>query len=125
MFGEKLKKLRKEKRLTQGELASFLGISASAVGMYEQNRRSPSISDLSAIARFFGVSTDYLLENKNEEQEVGDVIEELKNRLLCADGLMFNGAPLTDSEIKQLSDAIEVSAAVVLSQKERKNDGQN
>ncbi len=62
MFEINLKKLRKSKRLTQGELASFLGISASAVGMYEQNRRSPSISDVTAIADFFSVTTDYLLE---------------------------------------------------------------
>lgn len=38
---------------------------------------------------------------------------------------MFNGEALTESELKQLSDAIEISAAVVLSQKERKNDEQN
>lgn len=125
MFADKLKKLRKDKHLTQGELASFLGISASAVGMYEQSRRSPSISDVSAIAKFFGVTTDYLLDSQSDEREVGELINELKNRLLCADGLMFNGEALTESELKQLSDAIEISAAVVLSQKERKNDEQN
>lgn len=125
MFADKLKKLRKNKHLTQGELASFLGISASAVGMYEQSRRSPSISDISAIAKFFGVTTDYLLDSQSDEREVGELINELKNRLLCADGLMFNGEALTESELKQLSDAIEISAAVVLSQKERKNDEQN
>ena len=125
MFADKLKKLRKEKHLTQGELAAFLGISTSAVGMYEQNRRSPSISDVSAIAKFFGVTTDYLLDSQSDEREVGELINELKNRLLCADGLMFNGEALTESELKQLSDAIEVSAAVVLSRKERKSNEQN
>lgn len=125
MFAEKLKKLRKSNHMTQGELASFLGLSTSAVGMYEQNRRSPSISDVAAIARFFGVTTDYLLEEDKKEQEVGELISELKNRLLCADGLMFKGETLSDSEIKQLSDAIEVSAAVVLSQKERIKNEKN
>lgn len=72
MFADKLKKLRKDKHLTQGELASFLGISASAVGMYEQSRRSPSISEVSAIAKFFGVTTDYLLDSQSDEREVGD-----------------------------------------------------
>ena len=125
MFGDKLKKLRKSKRLTQGELASFLGISASAVGMYEQNRRSPSISDVTAIADFFSVTTDYLLEEDKKERDVSELIAELKNRLLCADGLMFKGEALTDKELKQLSDAIEVSAAVVHSQKERQSDEKN
>ena len=45
--------------------------------------------------------------------------------MLCADGLMFKGEALTDKELKQLSDAIEVSAAVVLSQKERQSDEKN
>ena len=54
-----------------------------------------------------------------------ELIAELKNRLLCADGLMFKGEALTDKELKQLSDAIEVSAAVVLSQKERQSDEKN
>ena len=75
MFADKLKKLRKNKHLTQGELASFLGISASAVGMYEQSRRSPSISDISAIAKFFGVTTDYLLGRTVQRNFTADPFE--------------------------------------------------
>ena len=59
-------------------------------------------------------------EEDKKERDVSELIAELKNRLLCADGLMFKGEALTDKELKQLSDAIEVSAAVVLSQKRGK-----
>ena len=61
MFGEILKNLRKEKGLSQAELAKILGVSKSTVGMYEQSKRSPR-SDviLMRIAGYFNVSIDYL-----------------------------------------------------------------
>ncbi len=61
MFGEILKDLRKREGLSQAELADILGISKSAVGMYEQNKRSPHSDDLlKRIAGYFGVTIDYL-----------------------------------------------------------------
>ena len=63
MFGEILKDLRKQEGLSQAELADILGISKSAVGMYEQNKRSPHSDDLlKKIAGYFGVTIDYLKE---------------------------------------------------------------
>ena len=61
MFGDILKDLRKQEKLSQAELAEILGISKSAVGMYEQNKRSPHSDDLlKRIAGHFGVTIDYL-----------------------------------------------------------------
>ena len=61
MFGEILRNLRKEKGLSQAELADILGVSKSAVGMYEQSKRSPQKDEiLMRIADYFGVSIDYL-----------------------------------------------------------------
>ena len=61
MFGEILRNLRKEKGLSQAELATILGVSKSTVGMYEQSKRSPHSDDLlMRIAGFFGVTIDYL-----------------------------------------------------------------
>lgn len=61
MFGEVLKDLRKKEGLSQAELAEILGISKSAVGMYEQSKRSPHSDDLlKKIAGHFGVTIDYL-----------------------------------------------------------------
>ena len=61
MFGEILRNLRKEKGLSQAELATILGVSKSTVGMYEQSKRSPhSDAILMRIAGYFGVSIDYL-----------------------------------------------------------------
>ena len=61
-FGERLRKLRKEHDLTQGDLAEHIGVVASAIGKYERVENSyPSVEALIKIADFFNVSIDYLL----------------------------------------------------------------
>ena len=61
IFREKLYQLRKKAGLTQGELAERLGMTASAIGMYERGKREPDIDTLILIADFFGIRTDELL----------------------------------------------------------------
>ena len=61
MLGRRIGALRRERGLSQAELAARLGISPSAMGMYEQGRREPPLELVVAMARFYGVSTDYLL----------------------------------------------------------------
>ena len=61
MLGLRIALLRVEKGWSQAELAKRIGVSASAVGMYEQGRREPSLTLLVHIAQEFVVTTDYLL----------------------------------------------------------------
>lgn len=60
-FKERLKALRKEKKLTQGQLAEVLSYGYTAISNYESGRNEPSIEDLKKIAKYFNVSMDYLL----------------------------------------------------------------
>ena len=60
-FNEKLQELRKNKGLTQEELAEFLFVSRAAVSKWESGRGYPSIDSLKDISRFFSVSIDDLL----------------------------------------------------------------
>lgn len=60
-FGENLKKLRREKELTQEKLAEILGVSFQAVSKWERGETYPDITMLPEIAAFFGVTTDELL----------------------------------------------------------------
>ena len=60
-LGERLQKLRKERRLSQKELAKVLGVSAGIISNYESSERTPSLENLIALATFYRCSTDYLL----------------------------------------------------------------
>ena len=61
MLGDRIALLRRGRGWSQSELARRLHISASAVGMYEQGRREPSLEAVVELASAFGVSVDYLL----------------------------------------------------------------
>lgn len=61
MNGERLKKLRKEKKLTQSELGSKINVTKVSISGYESGNRSPDTDTLQRLADFFEVSTDYLL----------------------------------------------------------------
>ena len=60
-FNEKLQTLRKQKELTQEELAEVLFVSRTAISKWESGRGYPNIDSLKAIAKFFGVTIDGLL----------------------------------------------------------------
>lgn len=60
-FKDRLKELRKEKKLTQVKLGEMLSYGYTAIANYESGRNQPSIPDLKKIASIFNVSMDYLL----------------------------------------------------------------
>ncbi len=60
-FGQKLFQLRKERDLTQDEVGKATGVYKSQVSNWEKDKEKPSIDSIIALAKFFGVSTDYLL----------------------------------------------------------------
>ena len=64
MIGQRIAVLRKNAGMSQAALARTLRVSPSAVGMYEQGRREPSVDILIALSGEFGVSLDYLLSGK-------------------------------------------------------------
>ena len=84
-FNEKLQELRKNKGLTQEELAEVLFVSRTAVSKWESGRGYPSIDSLKEIANYFSVTIDELLsgekiisiaekENKSNIQRICDLL---------------------------------------------------
>lgn len=61
VFSKKLKELRLEKELSQRELAEILKTNNSSVCDWERERSQPDLETLVDIAKYFNVSTDYLL----------------------------------------------------------------
>lgn len=68
-IGEKIKKLRKSKNISQEVLAQYLGISFQAVSKWEKGDTMPDVALIPAIASFFGVSTDELFDFNTYEIE--------------------------------------------------------
>lgn len=60
-FGDILRGLRLENELTQSELGKRIGLSTSAIGMYERGEREPDFEKLEKIAGFFNVNLNFLL----------------------------------------------------------------
>lgn len=61
MLGERIKSLRMCKGLNQVEMAKIFGVTKQSVSNWENENIMPSIDMLIKIAKFFGVSTDYIL----------------------------------------------------------------
>lgn len=61
-FGDNLRTLIEERNMTQKELAIDLHMAPSTLGSYVQNTREPDFSTLKALAKYFDVSIDYLLD---------------------------------------------------------------
>ena len=70
-FGKRLKNLRKEKRLTQKQLAAMIGVRHSVISFYEVGDRIPSVEVIIKLSAALHVSSDYLL--GIEKREVIDV----------------------------------------------------
>lgn len=60
-FGVRLKELRRERGLTQGQVAKRIGVTASIISAYENELRQPSYEVLLKLVRLYDVSADYLL----------------------------------------------------------------
>ncbi len=84
-FNEKLQNLRKQKGLTQEELAEALYVSRTAISKWESGRGYPSIDSLKEIAKFFSVTIDELLssdevlsiaeeDNKQKEKQLKSLV---------------------------------------------------
>ena len=73
-FGDQLTKARKEKELTQEELAEKLNLSRQTILRWEKNQVFPDISNLKAVAQVLDVSFDYLLgEDKIEKDSIAEM----------------------------------------------------
>ncbi|MBQ3100949.1 MAG: helix-turn-helix transcriptional regulator [Clostridia bacterium] len=81
-FNEKLQELRKQKGLTQEELAAALYVSRAAVSKWESGRGYPGIDSLKAISAFFSVTVDEML-SSGELLTIAEEDGKKKSALFC------------------------------------------
>lgn len=104
--GGRIKRLRRQKKLAQSDLAMELGISASYLNLIEHNRRKLTVPLLFAIAGQLGVEPSELVDG-DEGRLVGDLMEVFGDDL-------FADSDLTNLEIRDLAHANPAAARAVL-----------
>jgi len=67
----RLKLLRRERAMSQQQLAAQLGISQQSINKYENHNVEPDITMLSQMADFFGTTIDYLVGRSDERTPPG------------------------------------------------------
>lgn len=104
-FEARLKQLRKEKDITQEQLAKVLNYGRTAIAGYETGRNEPSIQDLNKLSSYFNVSVDYLL-GKSEVRE--SLVKENREEYLPDDVKMIgrNINELTLEQRKAVSNIV-------------------
>jgi transcriptional regulator with XRE-family HTH domain len=117
MLGERLRELRKSKKLTAKQLGEKFNLAESTISGYETGARKPDIELVRSFAKFFGVTTDYLLGVSNtpdltekDEKDIAKRMDKIKEDLKKAkdtDGLNFYGEPMSEEAIESLLEAIE------------------
>ena len=110
-IGSTIKKLRRERDMTQEQLAEYLGITANAVSQWECDRTAPDISQLPVLVRIFNVSADELLEIDISKKE--DEIMELHNKIyeLSQVGLHKEAFEFARNAYKKYPDSYELMYA--------------
>ena len=63
-IADRIQSLRKEKGISQEELADQVGVSRQAVSKWESEQSSPEVDKIILLSEYFGVTTDYLLKGK-------------------------------------------------------------
>ncbi len=110
-FKEVLKKLRKDRGLSQIELASKLGVSPGLIGMYETGNRKPSYEMLEAMGDFFNVSTDFLQGRESgSEYYLNPEVAQLAEEMSSKPGLrvLFDASrDLSEDSLKMFAQMIE------------------
>lgn len=103
-IGQRMRELRKEKNITQPELAKMLGVSNGAIGNWETGNRQPDDAAKIRMADIFGVSVDYLLGRTDDKKNTANY-EDLKFAL-------FGGAAnITDdmmAEVRQFAEMVKL-----------------
>ena len=122
-FADTLKRLRLSKGLTQEELANGTGLAKSSISMYESGRRKPSFEVLEAFADFFNVDMNTLWETRptdahdkddlpdltpKDEREITRMMDDMKDKLMQEEGLMFDGHPASPESIQSILDAMQI-----------------
>lgn len=96
MLGNNIKELRKNKRMTQKDLAEAMRVSQQTVGAWETERAIPGADTLSDLADYFNVTTDYLLGRPEKKDD--DNVDYVALDKALDNARSFDGEPMDDHD---------------------------
>lgn len=96
MLGNNIKELRKNKRMTQKDLAEAMRVSQQTVGAWETERAIPGADTLSDLADYFNVTTDYLLGRPDKKDN--DNVDYVALDKALDNARSFDGEPMDDHD---------------------------
>ena len=107
-FGEMISSLRREKNMTQNDLADKINVNDKAVSKWERNLSCPDINSIPKLAEILGVSVEKLLnaQTKQENSKVEDII----NIALIGVSLAMGICIVVTSVLKQ----IDINNAIIM-----------
>lgn len=97
-FGNKLRKIRQEKKMSQEELAKLLNTSKQVISRYENNQRSPKITKVAEIADKLNIPFEVLVDKKTE---INPDILPIKTQKIPLLGEIACGNPIFASEERE------------------------
>ena len=110
MAFENIKKLRTRAKMTQWELGERLGVSASAVGMYEQGRREPDSKILMKLSKIFSVSVDEIM-GSSEICDINELCDDFLTGLSFRE-LSLEGEALSEEEFSAFESSMRLTLEI-------------
>lgn len=120
IIGSRIKEQRKNYHFTQLQLAQKISVSPQVISNWERGYTEPSAEDIAKLSEVLSCSSDYLLgksttdtsikENNKlskEERDIAKRMDELRDDLSSATGLLFNGEPMSEEAKESLLEAME------------------
>lgn len=119
-FGNRLRELRLERKMTQEDLAKIAKVARATIGRYETDERFPDQEVLKKLANFFEVSIDWLLGETDirypkgyEDQLIGHkeiekILEDIGAAFLNTEGLLLNGELASEETKRKIIDAMKI-----------------
>lgn len=108
-YGERLRQLRFQKRMTLEQAAKVVGVAKSTYAGYETEFRQPSLEKLTLFASYYEVSLDFLLglsdgrETKKDSKPLNRNVKEMLN----TNDLHWDGIPLNEEELNLVREMLE------------------
>ena len=96
MYVEKIKTKRREKHLSQEDLARELGLTRQAISKWENDKATPTMTNLRELSEVFGVDMAYFIGQANDEKKVDNIeekdeVEEIKEEKLSKKKIIGRG----------------------------------